>query len=207
MNNGALIPTNINDFTDSLSCTTRVVYVYGCITQCDSWGCIVNSPNLIADKIGLPVDDVKKSYRDLEQTGLILYIANRGIIIVKDFVMWNAFKFLKANDKKTQWHKEVQVAIDNGILPQGYLELPYIAVRKKKNFLKSLGLQDEGEVEGEVDSKDKTTKIDNTKGIYTSTSTSNSLSNSIKTSDSESISDSSSANKDLKDLAEEDLPF
>ena len=199
MNNHALIPTNINDFTDSLSLTTRVVYVYGCITQCDSWGCIVNSPNLIADKIGLPVDDVKKSYRDLEQTGLILYIANRGIIIVKDFVMWNAFKFLKANDKKTQWHKEVQVAIDNGILPQGYLELPYIAVRKKKNFLKSLGLQDEVESEGEIDSKD----IYNTKKVYTSTSNSNS----VKTSDSESLSDSSSANKDLKDLAEEDLPF
>jgi len=203
MNNHALIPTNINDFTDSLSLTTRVVYVYGCITQCDSWGCVVNSPDLIANKLLLPVNQVEKAYKDLEATGLILYIANRGIIIVKDFVMWNAFKFLKANDKKTQWHKEVQVAIDNGILPQGYLELPYIAVRKKKNFLKSLGLQDEGEVEGEVDSKDKTTKIDNTKGIYTSTSTSNS----VKTSDSESISDSSSANKDLKDLAEEDLPF
>ena len=196
MNNHALIPTNINDFTDSLSLTTRVVYVYGCITQCDSWGCIVNSPDLIANKLLLPVNQIEKAYKDLEATGLILYIANRSIIIVKDFVMWNTFKFLKANDKKTQWHKEVQVAIDNGILPQGYLELPYIAVRKKKNFLKSLGLQDEVESEGEIDSKD----IYNTKKVYTSTSNSNS----VKTSDSESISDSSSANKDLD---KEELPF
>ena len=196
MNNHALIPTNINDFTDSLSLTTRVVYVYGCITQCDSWGCVVNSPDLIANKLLLPVNQIEKAYKDLEATGLILYIANRSIIIVKDFVMWNTFKFLKANDKRTQWQKEIQKEIDRGILPQGYLELPYIAVRKKKNFLKSLGLQDEVESEGEIDSKD----IYNTKKVYTSTSNSNS----VKTSDSESISDSSSANKDL---AKEELPF
>ena len=196
MNNHALIPTNINDFTDSLSLTTRVVYVYGCITQCDSWGCIVNSPDLIANKLLLPVNQIEKAYKDLEATGLILYIANRSIIIVKDFVMWNTFKFLKANDKRTQWQKEIQKEIDRGILPQGYLELPYIAVRKKKNFLKSLGLQDEVESEGEIDSKD----IYNTKKVYTSTSNSNS----VKTSDSESISDSSSANKDLD---KEELPF
>ena len=196
MNNHALIPTNINDFTDSLSLTTRVVYVYGCITQCDSWGCVVNSPDLIANKLLLPVNQIEKAYKDLEATGLILYIANRSIIIVKDFVMWNTFKFLKANDKRTQWQKEIQKEIDRGILPQGYLELPYIAVRKKKNFLKSLGLQDEVESEGEIDSKD----IYNTKKVYTSTSNSNS----VKTSDSESISDSSSANKDLD---KEELPF
>ena len=189
MNNHVLIPTNINDITDSLSLNTKVVYIYGCLTQCDSWGCVVNSPDLIANKLLLPVNQIEKAYKDLEATGLILYIANRSIIIVKDFVMWNTFKFLKANDKRTQWQKEIQKEIDRGILPQGYLELPYIAVRKKKNFLKSLGLQDEVESEGEIDSKD----IYNTKKVYTSTSNSNS----VKTSDSESISDSSSANKDL----------
>ena len=36
--------------------------------------------------------------------------------------------------------------------------------REKKNFLKSLGLQDEVESEGEIDSKD----IYNTKKVYTS---------------------------------------
>ena len=31
--------------------------------------------------------------------------------------------------------EKIQKEIDRGRLPQGYLELPYIAVRKKKNFL------------------------------------------------------------------------
>ena len=199
MNNGALIPTNINDFTDSLSKTARVVYAFGCITQCDSWGAIVNNPELIANKVALPINQVEQAYKDLEATGLIVYIANGTIIIVKDFVMWNHFKYLKSNDKRTQWHKEIQVAIDEGILPQGYLELPYVACRSKKKFLKSLGIQDEKEVEVEVDSKDKTIKIDNTKSVSTSSYTS--------TSDSESISDSSSANKDLVRDTNDELPF
>ena len=54
MNNHVLIPTNINDITDSLSLNTKVVYIYGCLTQCDSWGIMVNNQNLIANKMIMP---------------------------------------------------------------------------------------------------------------------------------------------------------
>ena len=189
MNNHVLIPTNINDITDSLSLNTKVVYIYGCLTQCDSWGIMVNNQNLIANKIGLDETKVIKSFEDLERVGLIKYFSNRNLISITDFVMWNHYKFLKANDKHCQNEKEVQIAINEKILPQGYLELPFVAVRSKKKFLMSLGVQDE--IDKEVDSKDIIIPKGNT---YTSTSTS----------DSESISDSSSANKGIN---KDELPF
>lgn len=189
MNNHVLIPTNINDITDSLSLNTKVVYIYGCLTQCDSWGIMVNNQNLIANKIGLEETKVIQSFEDLETVGLIKYFSNHNLIAITDFVMWNHYKFLKANDKRCQYQKEIQTAIDNGILPQGYLELPYVAVRSKKKFLKSLGVQ--VEIDKEVDSNNNIIPKGNTSS-YTSTS------------DSESISDSSSANKGNN---KDDLPF
>ena len=67
MNNHVLIPTNLNDTTDTLTKNAKIVFVYGCLTQCDSWGILPNQPNLMAYKIGLnrtnsPISSIQSQY-------------------------------------------------------------------------------------------------------------------------------------------------
>ena len=130
------IPTNLNDTTDILTKNAKIVLVYGCITQADSWGILPNQVDLMAYKIGLDRQDIETALAELTKTGHIIPIANGTLLAVEDFVIWNYYKFHKANNKKSQWHKQILEAEKEGLLTSGWHTLPYVAVSKKQQFLK-----------------------------------------------------------------------
>ena len=194
MMNFTCLPTNLNDSTDTLSKNAKIVYVYGCILQCDSWGILPNAVDLMSYKIGLDRKEVESAINELVKTGHLVLIANDTLIAVEDYVIWNYFKFHKANNKKSQFHKQILQAEQEGKLTQDWHKLPYVAVSKKKQYLKGTYklVQDEGEVK--VESKDSNTK----RVVSNSNSTSTTTSDSDLTSSSDSLS--SSIPKDWKDV-------
>jgi hypothetical protein len=183
MNNHVLIPTNLNDITDTLTKNAKIVLAYGCLTQCDSWGILTYQSKLMSYKIGLEQHEVVEGVAELDKAGLIVIFNHDTLIAIMDFVMWNHFQFIKINKKVCQWDKEVQVAIKEGELYEGWIELPTIPLKKKEKYLKSINSSRQVQVQEEVQAD---TKHSNTKEIVsTSTCTS--------TSDSESLIDSSSS--------------
>ena len=191
------IPTNLNDTTDILTKNAKIVLVYGCITQADSWGILPNQVDLMAYKIGLDRQDIETALAELTKTGHIIPIANGTLLAVEDFVIWNYYKFHKANNKKSQWHKQILEAEKEGLLTSGWHTLPYVAVSKKQQFLKgTYVVQEEGEGEVKVESKDSNTK----RVVSTSDSTSTTTSDSDLTSSSDSLLD-----KEYKDLTEKEI--
>ena len=193
MNNHVLIPTNLNDTTDTLTKNAKIVFVYGCLTQCDSWGILPNQPNLMAYKIGLSEQEVADAVKELDKVGLLVLFNRNTLLAVMDFVLWNHFKFLKTNKKRCQYEKEVLIAIKEGKLYEGWIELPTISMNKKESFLKDR-LQVQVKEEVQVESKHSNTK----KVVSTSNSTCTTTSDSDLTSSSDSLS--SSIPKDWKDV-------
>ena len=182
MNNHVLIPTNLNDTTDTLTKNAKIVFVYGCLTQCDSWGILPNQPNLMAYKIGLSEQEVADAVKELDKVGLIVLFNRNTLLAVMDFVLWNHFKFLKTNKKRCQYEKEVLIAIKEGKLYEGWIELPTISMNKKESFLKDR-LQVQVKEEVQVESKHSNTK----KVVSTSNSTCTTTSDSDLTSSSDSM--------------------
>tara|TARA_R100000654_G_scaffold27233_1_gene51215 strand:+ start:182 stop:841 length:660 start_codon:yes stop_codon:yes gene_type:complete len=182
MNNHVLIPTNLNDTTDTLTKNAKIVFVYGCLTQCDSWGILPNQPNLMAYKIGLSEQEVADAVKELDKVGLLVLFNRNTLLAVMDFVLWNHFKFLKTNKKRCQYEKEVLIAIKEGKLYEGWIELPTISMNKKESFLKDR-LQVQVKEEVQVESKHSNTK----KVVSTSNSTCTTTSDSDLTSSSDSM--------------------
>ena len=87
MMNFTCLPTNLNDSTDSLSKNAKIVYVYGCILQCDSWGILPNAVDLMSYKIGLDKQDIETAIAELIKTGHLIPIANGTLLAVEDFVI------------------------------------------------------------------------------------------------------------------------
>ena len=201
MNNHVLIPTNLNDTTDTLTKNAKIVFVYGCLTQCDSWGILPNQPNLMAYKIGLSEQEVADAVIELDRVGLLVLFNHNTLLAVMDFGLWNHFKFLKTNKKRCQYEKEVLIAIKEGKIYEGWIEVPKISMSKKESFLKDInssrakGLQVQVKEEVQVDSKHSNTKK------VVSTSTCTTTSDSDLTSSSDSISDSTS------DSIQDSLPY
>ena len=86
-------------------------------------------------KIGLDRIEVESAINELVKTGHLVLIANDTLIAVEDYVIWNYFKFHKANNKKSQFHKQILQAEQEGKLTQDWHKLPYVAVSKKKQYL------------------------------------------------------------------------
>ena len=135
MNNHVLIPTNLNDYTETLTKSAKIVLAYGCLTQCDSWGILTYQSDLMGYKIGLERKEVVAGVEELEKAGLIVLFNRKTLIAIMDFVMWNHFQFLKTNKKKCQYEKEVTIAIKEGKLYEGWIELPPITKSIKGSLL------------------------------------------------------------------------
>jgi hypothetical protein len=178
MMNFTCLPTNLNDTTDILSKNAKIVLVYGCILQCDSWGVLPYQIDLMSHKIGLGRNDVQSAIDELVKTGHLILIANDSLLVVEDFVIWNYYKFHKANNKKSQFHKQILEAEEQGKLTEGWHKLPYIAVSKKQQFLKGTFVVQEEE-EKEVEKKDSLNKREISTSTSTTTSDSASLSDSV----------------------------
>ena len=203
MNNHVLIPTNLNDSTETLTKNAKIVFVYGLLCQCDSWGILPLNTNLTSYKIGLEENEVAEAIKELDKVGLIVRFNKNTLIAIQDFVLWNHFQFLKTNKKKCQYEKEVKTAIKEGKLYEGWLELPTISLKGKDKYLKQVN-QVQVQEEVQADSKHNNTK----KGVSTSTctSTSSSDSDSISSSDSDSLLDKA-YKKEREVIDEKDLPF
>ena len=192
MNNHVLIPTNLNDSTETLTKNAKIVLVYGLLCQCDSWGILPLNTNLTSYKIGLEEHEVAEAILELDQVGLIILFNQNTLIAIQDFVLWNHFQFLKTNKKKCQYEKEVKAAIKEGKLYEGWLELPTISMKSKDKYLKQVS-QVQVQEEVQADAKHYNTK----RVVSTSTCTS--------TSDSDSDSISESSSDSLLDKAYTDL--
>jgi hypothetical protein len=198
MNNEVLVPTNLCDFTETLSKDAKILFVYQCICQCDSWGVLQRNDRLMSDREGIPENDVKSALQELEKMGLIVLIHNRLLIVVQDFVVWNYLKFLKGNNKHSQFEKQLKVAIKEGQLYECWLELINKGSKATRTMLKefNIGVQVDIDDEDEIDSKDTNTN----RVVSTSSSTS--------TTTSESSRDSSVSSNDERGVFNEDnLPF
>jgi len=66
MNSEVLIPTNISDLTETLTKDAKIIYVYQCISQCDSYGVLQRNDRLMSDREGIPEDDVQSALHELE---------------------------------------------------------------------------------------------------------------------------------------------
>ena len=198
MNNEVLVPTNLSDDTETLTKDAKILYVYQCICQCDSWGVLQRNDRLMSDREGIPEEDVKSALHELEKLDLIVLIHNRLLIVVQDFVVWNHLKFLKGNNKHSQFEKQLKVAIKEGQLYECWLELINTGAKNTQKMLRefNIGVQVDIDDEDEIDSKDYNTN----KVVSTSSSTS--------TTTSESSRDSSVSSNDERGVFNEDnLPF
>ena len=193
MNSEVLIPTNISDLTETLTKDAKILYVYQCISQCDSYGVLQRNDRLMGDREGIAEEDVKSALNELEKMGLIVFIANRLLLVVQDFVIWNHFQFLKVNEKHSQFERQLKTAIKEGKLYDSWLELVHMNKKKTKAYLKKSNLvQVDKEDEVEDDAKHTNTN----KIVSTSTCTS--------TTTSESLRDSSVSSND-SDLTESEV--
>ena len=138
MNNHVLIPTNLNDSTETLTKNAKIVFVYGLLCQCDSWGILPLNTNLTSYKIGLEENEVAEALIELDKVGLIVRFNKNTSIAIQDFCSVESLSIFKTNKKKCQYEKEVKTAIKEGKLYEGWLELPTISLKGKDKYLKQV---------------------------------------------------------------------
>ena len=93
MNNHVLIPTNLNDSTETLT-KNADKFVYGLLCQCDSQNLTLNT-NLTSYKIGLEENEVAEAIKELDKVGLIVRFNKNTLIAIQASFCGITFNFLK----------------------------------------------------------------------------------------------------------------
>ena len=124
---------------------TQMIYVLGIKFKADYWGCLTTNVYDITLHINpdatLDREQVAKSLKDLETTGLIKYIGrDNSIMVVQDFGKVNYFDKMKMNknkhNKQSEYVIPIKQAIKSGELEPYFLEIPAIAFHRKDAFIK-----------------------------------------------------------------------